>query len=83
MGWRKVSRHTYLARIFHEGNIPGSSYKFIVDLDTSQDEPDPGGIDQIEPFFLMCWVDVGADVACPIHSCGLGVSHVGDIVDMA
>ena len=58
------------------------TYKFIVDFDTSQDEPDTNRTEKAEPFLLVCLVDMNADVACPVYSSGLGVSNVSDIVDM-
>lgn len=58
-------------------------YKFVVHLDASQDETNPRRANQISPFSLICRIDVGSDVSRPVHSGGLGISNIGDVVDMA
>lgn len=61
----------------------GMLYKFVVHLDASQDESNPRRANQVHPFFLICGINVGSDVSCPVHSGCLGISNIGDVVDMA
>jgi hypothetical protein len=57
-------------------------YKFVVHFDALQDETNSLGADHIQPFLLVCGVDVIANVASPVHSSCFGISNVCDIVDM-
>lgn len=59
------------------------TYKFIIDFDAAKYQSDARRVEQIDPFFLVRLVDVNADVACPVHSSGFGISDVGDIIHMS
>lgn len=62
--------------------VSGIQYKFVVDLDTLQDEPDSRITKQVYPFFFICGIDMIADIACPVNSSCFGVSNISNVVDV-
>lgn len=65
------------------GGASSWTYKLVIHFNTSQNESNTGRAEQSEPLFLVCFVDVCSNVACPIDSSGFGVSNVVDVVDMS
>lgn len=59
------------------------AYKLVVNFDTSQYQADSCVAQEIMPPFFVLGIEVCADVAHKIDSCRLGVSDVGDVVDVA
>lgn len=60
----------------------GIQYKFVVHLDTLQDEPDSRTTKHVYPFFLICGIDIVTDIARPVYSSCFGVSNIGNVVDV-